>query len=176
MANIGDLEIKERASITVAGVIPDLDGAGIVAEYLTRNSEKPLEWYSNYHHVLGHNLVFGLLVAAAAFAFSKRRWKAAALCLVSFHIHLMSDLAGSRGPDGFQWPIRYLFPFSSTFQLSWSGQWELNAWPNFAVTAAALLLTLYLALRTGRSLVAIFSPSADQALVRALRDRFRRSS
>jgi len=175
VANIGDLEVKEQAAITLAGVTPDLDGVGIVAEYLTRESDRPLEWYSNYHHVLGHNLVFGLLAAGAALAFSKRRWKTSALCFVSFHIHLLCDLAGSRGPDGFQWPIKYLFPLSSTFQLSWNGQWELNAWPNFALTAAALLLTLQLAFKRGRSPLAIFSRSADQAVVKALRDRFRKS-
>src|SRR5215470_8612066 len=31
VANIGDLEVKEQAAITLAGVTPDLDGVGIVA-------------------------------------------------------------------------------------------------------------------------------------------------
>jgi len=28
-------------------------------------------------------------------------------------------MLGSRGPDGYQWPIPYLSPFSSAVQLSW---------------------------------------------------------
>jgi hypothetical protein len=43
--------------VTLAGVVPDIDGLGIVAEYLTRNSRHPLEWFSTYHHAL-HSLPF----------------------------------------------------------------------------------------------------------------------
>ncbi|MDB6125643.1 MAG: rane-bound metal-dependent hydrolase [Pedosphaera sp.] len=57
-ANTADLNRRDRAIVTVAGIIPDLDGIGIVAEVLTRNSAKPLTWWSDYHHVLGHNVGF----------------------------------------------------------------------------------------------------------------------
>src|SRR2546421_7942338 len=36
LANAAPLECKERALVTLAGVIPDLDGLGIVAEVLTK--------------------------------------------------------------------------------------------------------------------------------------------
>ena len=51
------LNRRERAVVTIAGVIPDIDGLGIVAEILTRNSERPLNWWSEYHHAL-HNIGF----------------------------------------------------------------------------------------------------------------------
>src|SRR5919108_3088545 len=94
----------------------------------------PLMWYSEYHHLLGHNIGFGLLLALIGFTLSVRRWTTAGLVLVSFHLHLLSELLGSRSPDGYHWSIPYLLPFSKALQLSWGGQWELNAWQNFVVT------------------------------------------
>jgi hypothetical protein len=158
--------------IAVAGVAPDLDGLGIVAEVLTRNSARPLMWWSEYHHVLGHNLGFGLLLTATAFLLSVRRWVTASLVFVSFHLHLLGDLVGSRGPDGDQWPIPYLLPFTSGWQLAWRGQWELNAWQNFVVTGVALLAVFALAWKRGNSPLEMMSASANRSFVAALRRRF----
>lgn len=135
MANAAKLERREHAWIAIGGVIPDADGLGIVADFLTRNSAQPLNWWGEYHHVLGHNLLFALIFSAAAFAYSTRRWLTALLVFVSFHLHLLGDLMGARGPEGEQWAIHYLWPFSDAGQWVWSGQWALNAWPNFAITA-----------------------------------------
>src|SRR4051812_19127062 len=95
-ANTADLNGRERAIVTIAGIIPDLDGVGIVAEILTRHSAKPLTWFSDYHHVLGHNLGFCLLVTGLAFLFTGRKLKVAILVLISFHLHLLCDLVGAR--------------------------------------------------------------------------------
>ena len=176
VANAAPLGRRERAIVTLAGVAPDLDGLGAIPELLARHSDHPLEWFSEYHHVLGHNLGFGLVVTAAAFGLSsglsKRRWTTAGLAFVTFHLHLLSDVAGARGPDGDQWPIPYLLPFSSAWQWTWSHQWALNAWPNFALTGAALGLTLYLAWLRGFSPLEMVSRRADAAFVAALRRRF----
>lgn len=171
-ANAAESDRRERAAIAIAGVIPDADGFGIFAEVMTRDSEHPLLWWSGYHHILAHNLGFGLLTAAVIFLLAKRRWKAAALALVSFHLHLLCDLAGSRGPDGFQWPIRYFWPLSNAWQVTWDGQWELNAWQNVVVTVTALAITFHLAWRRGYSPLEIVSPAADKRLVEVLRKRF----
>jgi hypothetical protein len=85
---------------------------------------------------------------------------------------MLGDLLSGRSPDGTIWTISYLFPVLTDVQLSWSGLWELNAWPNVVITAAALLLTLYLAWRRGFSPVNIFSVHADRAVVATLRNRF----
>jgi hypothetical protein len=115
---------RDRALVTLAGVAPDVDGLGAIADMLTRNSQYPLDWFARYHHSL-HNLGFALLVALAASALANQRGKAAALAFLSCHLHLLEDLIGSRGPDGYQWPIPYLMPFSRTVELSWRGQWAL---------------------------------------------------
>ena len=151
VANTADLTTRDRVVITLAGVAPDIDGLGIVAEILTEHTTSPLLWYSKYHHVWCHNIGFGLLLSVTAFVFGVRRWKTAFLALVVFHLHLLGDLVGSRGPDGYQWPIPYLYPFSDRLKLEWVGQWELNAWPNILITALLLAATIYIAWKKGRS-------------------------
>ena len=173
VANTSDtLNQRERAAITLAGVAPDIDGLGIVAEVLTRNSENPLLWYSNYHHLLGHNLCFSLLLAGVGFMIATKRWLTAWLVLLSFHLHILGDLVGSRGPDGYQWPIYYLYPLTKDWQLTWQGQWELVSWQNILITLAALLWVFILARKRGCSPLKMFSAKADKVFVRALRQRF----
>jgi inner membrane protein len=94
------------------------------------------------------------------------------LALVSFHIHLAEDILGSRGPEGYQWPIPYLEPFSSSLQLMWRGQWMLNSWQNYVITLAFLLVTFWLAWYRGFSPLEMLSEKADAAFVAALRARF----
>jgi inner membrane protein len=173
LANTASLNRKDRALVTLAGVIPDVDGLGAIADLLTRPSAHPLDWFARYHHSL-HNLGFALLIAVAAYALATQRGKVAALAFLSFHLHLLEDLIGARGPDGYPWPIPYLMPFSGALQLSWRGQWALNAWPNFAITMALLLVTFYLAWFRGYSPLDMFSLRADAAFVEALRKRFPR--
>lgn len=173
LANCAKLERRDRALVTLSVVVPDLDGLGIVAELLTRHSQHPLLWFSRYHHSL-HNLAFAVVVSVMAFVLAEQKWKTAALCFLGFHIHLFEDLLGSRGPDGDQWPIPYLAPFSSALQLAWNRQWSLNAWPNFALTITLLLLTFYLAWQRGYSPLEMISLRADRAFVETLRRRFAR--
>ncbi|HYM06563.1 MAG TPA: metal-dependent hydrolase [Terriglobales bacterium] len=173
LANCARLDRTERALVTLACVAPDVDGLGIVPELLTRNSAHPLNWFTLYHHCL-HTLAFSLIVAALSAVLAKQKWKTGWLALLSFHIHLFEDMLGSRGPDGYQWPVPYLSPFSPTVQLSWHGQWALNAWPNIVITTALLLLTLWLAWWRGFSPLEMISAKADSAFVAALRNRFPR--
>lgn len=171
LANCVRLDRKDRALITLACVAPDIDGLGIIPELLTRNSAHPLLWFTQYHHSL-HNLAFALVVAAVSVALARRKWMTGLLALLSFHLHLFEDVLGSRGPDGYQWPIPYLQPFSSSLQFAWRGEWALNAWPNVALTVALLLVTLWLAWRRGFSPLEMISTKADAALVATLRQRF----
>ncbi len=167
------LSKRDRALVCIAGVLPDLDGLGIVVEKLTLHSEQPLYWYATYHHVLAHNLGFGLAVAAGAAALASARTRAALLVLASFHLHLLADLAGSRGPDGSSWPLRYLWPFDG-LELSWQGQWAFNAWPNFAITLALLAWTFRVAAQRGHSPLELVSLRADAAFCATVRRWFSR--
>ena len=171
LANSMAMERRERALVVCAAVVPDVDGLGIIPELLTRNSAHPLLWFSQYHHAL-HTLWFAILVAVAAFLLSRQRWKTTLLVFLSFHLHLFCDLIGARGPDGYQWPIPYLFPFSNSFQLTWHSQWGLNAWPNVVITLVLIFITLWLAWASGRSPLEFVSEKANSAFVHALRSRF----
>lgn len=159
-------------AVVCAGLAPDIDGLGIIPEVLTRHSAHPLLWFSEYHHHL-HTLAFAVMVTAISFLVAKQRWKTALLAFLSFHLHLFCDLIGARGPDGYSWPIPYLLPFSNSLQVSWHGQWALNAWPNFVITAVLIFATLWLAWRTAVSPLEFVSERANEGLVGALRGRFR---
>lgn len=194
LATAAPLNGREKAAVVLAGVIPDIDGLGVVSELLTRNSSHPLLWFSEYHHTL-HTLAFSLLVTSAACFISRRTARSAAcndsflsnrssispraqgltaalLAFVSFHLHLVCDLIGSRGPDGYSWPIPYLAPFSHSLQLTWHGQWVLNGWQNIVITCMLLLATFVAAFQCGSSPLELVSPRANQALVSTLRRRF----
>jgi hypothetical protein len=172
VANIPRLEKRDRAIVTISGLIPDLDGAGAIVEVLTRDTGHPLYWWTDYHHVLGHNIGIGLALLAAGLAAGRRRVMTGLMALSAFHLHLLGDLVGARGPEGFDWPIPYLLPFSDHLQLSWSGQWALNAWPNIVITIVLLTITFYLAWLRGFSPLEMISRRADQAFVGALHKRF----
>ena len=172
VANVDGLERRDRALVTFASVIPDADGLGILTGIAFQDKSAALELYNQYHHVFAHNVFFGFLLVIAGYALSKKKYLTAFLVLVSFHLHLLGDILSGRGPDGEIWTISYLFPVLREIQFSWPGQWELNAWPNFVITVAALLLMFYLAWKRGFSPVSIFSMKADRAFVAALRSRF----
>lgn len=200
LASATPLSRREKAAVVFAGLAPDLDGLGIISELLTRPGSAsaralahigishPLPWFSDYHHTL-HTLAFALLVTLAAwlcsssadFTFGRairkptgpvRPLATALLAFLSFHLHLFCDLIGSRGPDGYQWPIPYLRPFSSRLQLTWGVQWNLNGWQNVLITSGLLYLTFWLGQRRGSSPLELISVNANQAFVQAIRKHF----
>ncbi len=172
VANTNNVDRRERALVTLAGVLPDIDGAGIIIDFFRHGSDPQLELWSKYHHVFGHNVGFGLFLVVVAFALSTRRWMTSLLVFICFHLHLFCDLVGSKGPDGYQWPIPYLLPFSDAWQWIWAYQWQLNAWPNFMITIFVLLLTFFLAWQKGLSPLEMVSAKVNTVFVSALRDRF----
>jgi inner membrane protein len=170
IANAGRFNRRERTVITIAAVVPDIDGLGIIPELLTRHSQHPLLWFSQFHHSL-HTLLFAVIIGVLSFFLSGRKWMPAAFAFFAFHVHLFEDFVGARGPDGYVWPIPYLYPFSGQWTFMWNGQWKLNAWPNVALTIVLLVITIVLAVRRGFSPVEIFSSRADHAVVAALKNR-----
>jgi inner membrane protein len=172
--SVPSLKRRDRALIALAGVAPDIDGLGIVPELLTRHSAHPLDWFSLYHHRL-HNLAFAIVVTAVALILANRTCVTGAMVFASFHVHLFEDVIGARGPDGYQWPVPYLSPLSHAGDITWSHQWALNAWPNFAITITLLAIALYLAWSRGFSPLEMVSPHADHVFVHTLRARFLRA-
>lgn len=172
VANTFRISCRERALVTMAAIIPDFDGAGLIYDVFSHGPGQQSSLWDKYHHVLGHNIGFGLFVCLLTCALSTRRWTISLLALLSFHCHLLGDLVGSRGPDGYQWPIPYLLPFSDAWQWVWRGQWQLNAWPNIAITVGAGFIMFYLAWKRGVSPLEIVSVKANDAFVSTLRNRF----
>jgi inner membrane protein len=160
-------ERRDRVLVTAAAVIPDLDGIGIIPELITRNSSHPLAWFTEYHHLALHNLSAAIMICAVMAVAAKRRMKVFALSLLSYHLHLLGDVLGSRGPDGYQWPIPYLNPLSKV-EWSWKGQWALASWQNLLITIA-MLAASYVVIRMKRiSPAEVFSKRADAAIVNTL--------
>jgi hypothetical protein len=171
IGSLAPVESRDRALITIAAIAADADGLGLAAEWATRESENPLLWWSEYHHVLAHNLAFGVIVAVLGAVLARRKILTAAMILFSFHIHLLGDLVGARGPEGYQWPIPYLYPFSEALNFTWEGQWALNAWPNFVITAGAIAVVFFMGWKKGATPLEMISPKANRALVEAIRRR-----
>jgi hypothetical protein len=146
--------------VTLAGVIPDVDGLTLLAGE---------DAYGTWHHVLTHGALSAVLFSLALATFAVERRRVAFLSLGTFHLHLLCDLVGS-GPG---WPLFYLWPFSRD-ELMWSGQWDLASWQNAIIGLLASLLVLWCAVPLGRTIVELFSVSADAKVVAAVRSRLGR--
>ena len=164
---------RDRALITWASVVPDLDGLGLVADAVVHQFGGTVQWYDRFHHVLTHGLP-GAIACTVLFAcLASERWRAACLVFLSYHLHLLGDFFGSRGgSESAIWPIHYLAPFSDALTVSWSGQWPLTSWQNTTLTVVLMAYAFLLAVQRGYSPVGLFSARADAAFVATLRRRF----
>ncbi|MBI5543334.1 MAG: metal-dependent hydrolase [Deltaproteobacteria bacterium] len=150
---------RDRILVTVAGLAPDLDALALLGGR---------EAFSTYHHVISHGWVAALVVTAAVASAATSRVRTAFVALLTFHLHLLCDLAGS-GPG---WPLLYFWP-ASRHEWYWAGQWNLASWQNSLIAVLAALGCLAMALPFRRTIVEVFSTRADAVLVRALWQRFR---
>ena len=150
-----ELTPRERCLAMVAASAADLDGLGILVSP---------ECYAAYHHVLAHNVLFGVLLAASLTAFSRQRFKTFWLYLALFHLHLILDYFGS----GLGWGIAYWWPFSDHEMLN-PHAWELASWQNVLATAFLLVWTIVIAKRKRRTPIEVIFPSLDRKFVMAFR-------
>jgi len=161
LGNLIDLTPAQRVCCMVATTAADLDGLGIVVSQ---------EAYWNYHHKLGHNLPFAVVLSAALALATARRTrpllKTFGVYFFLAHVHLVLDYFGS-GPG---WPIHYLWPLS-TLQIKNPNAWEFNAWQNKLAALAFLLWTIWIAVRQGRTPLERVMPSLDHQLVAWLQSR-----
>jgi hypothetical protein len=156
-------DATKRRWIAGSGLAADLDGMGVLVDNATGSTQ----FYQEWHHLLGHNLFVGVLLATMAGYFC-RSGAAAAWAWVSFHIHLAGDLVTGRGPDGSGWPVVYGWPLSAR-EWQWAGQIRLDAWPNTALVLVLMAWAVVAAYRTGRSPAELVSSSLDQRIVGAFR-------
>lgn len=166
---------RERIWISLAGVFPDLDGLGVVVDIANRALGQPeMYLFEKWHHVFLHGLPGAVVFVVVAMLFGMRGFRPLAWGFVSFHLHLLCDLVGSRGPTpGEIWAIEYLSPISHALTMQWTFQWALNAWPNQMLTLGLIVWALGRGIRNGATPVSIFSERADSEVVAALRARWR---
>ena len=153
--NLPDLTARERFLCMAAAAAPDLDGLGILVSR---------DLYEGWHHVLGHNLPFGLVLSLALAVRSARRGRAFLVYLACFHLHLVMDYWGS----GADWGIHYFWPFSEGICRS-ANAWELYSWQNTlagSLCAAWMLRIIYV---TGRTPLEWPCPALDPKVTAAVR-------
>jgi len=169
---------RDRRLVTLAGALPDLDGLGMVADVaksLVTGHETTFDYYQKFHHLWLHGWPGALLIAVTLACFGQQRWRVALWCLVTFHLHLVCDLLGSRGPSPADlWPICYSEPLFRHPVWFWKGQWRLDGWQNTLIFLAMFGAALGVAVKRGYSFVEVFSRRLDGLVVVVLRKWFGR--
>jgi hypothetical protein len=161
--------LRDTRLIALAGVLPDADGLGIAVDLFKSPSLDNAFYYQEYHHFLAHGIAGGLVIAGVLAFFAQRRLRVFLWSLLVFHLHLVCDLAGSRGPDARDiWPIYYLGPFSRVPMWSWPWQWPLDGWQNRIISVALFAWALGLAVKRGDSFAGVFNRRLDRVFTGAL--------
>jgi ABC-type cobalamin transport system permease subunit len=157
--------------VALAGILPDLDGLGLLADGVTRAlGWKKTFYYEHYHHYLLHGAFGAVLVTGLLVLFARHKWRVALLCLAVFHLHILCDFVGSRGPRPEDlWPIFYFGPFDKEMMWIWKGQLPLDAWPFRLLAVCLLAAALWMPVRLGYSVVGVFSARFDRVIVEVLR-------
>jgi hypothetical protein len=158
--------------VTLAGILPDADGLGMIVD-IANNALRHTEtffYYGKYHHWYLHGAFGAILTTGVLVCFARQHLRVALLCLFVFHLHLLCDLAGSRGPSPADlWPIYYLGPFSRHWMWIWEGQWRLDGWQNRVITITLFFWALWMASGRTDSVVGVFNRRADRVFVDVLR-------
>lgn len=141
-----------------------------VARSIVSGQPNNFQFYQHYHHVLGHGWPAASVICGLLASFARKRSRAFIWCLVTFHLHLLCDLLGSRGPSpGDLWPICYSEPLFRHPIWFWKNQWRLDGWQNQIIFVLIFATALWRAVRTGNSFVEVFSRKGDAVFVQVLR-------
>jgi inner membrane protein len=127
------LRPRERLACVAAAALADLDGISLLGGW---------DVYARWHHVLGHNIFFGVLLASACAVIGTvpgRRAGLFGLSLALFHLHLLMDYWGS-GPS---WGIAYLWPVNETYWVN-PESWQFGGWQDrFAAVVMLIWMVIY---------------------------------
>jgi hypothetical protein len=157
--------------VTLAGILPDADGLGLILDAVNRLCGwKKTFYYGTYHHYLLHGALGAVVISLGLACFAQRKVRVALMALGVFHLHLLCDFVGSRGPHPEDlWPIFYFGPFDKDPMWIWKGQWRLDSWINRLISVALFGYALWLPIRLGHSVVGVFNRRADRTFVEILR-------
>lgn len=155
VGNLCPITARQRFCCMLAATLADLDGLGIIFGQ---------EAYWDFHHIVGHNLLYGIVLSGILTFVSRGRAGVFGLYLLLFHSHLIMDYWGS-GPD---WPILYWWPFSQSKIVN-PHAWPLFSWQNITAFAVLLAWTCVIAVRRGRTPLEAVMPALDAKIVRRFR-------
>ena len=163
---------RDRKLVTLAGVLPDADGLGIIPDIvgsLISGKECTFHYYQTYHHLLLHGWPGAIAISVLLMFFGRQRWRVLFLCLLTVHLHLLCDIVGSRGPSpGDLWPICYSEPLFRHPIWFWKHQWKLDGRQNQTIFVVIFMAALWLAVKRGCSFVEIISSRLDSTCVKVL--------
>lgn len=170
--------LRDRKLVTLAGVVPDADGLGAVADVIGSwfsGKECTFHYYQQYHHILLHGWPAAIAISILLAIFGRQHWRVLLLCLATFHLHLLCDLVGSHGPTaGDSWPICYSEPLFRHPIWFWKYQWKLDGWQNQTIFLVIFAASLWVAVKQGHSFVELISKRADAVFVEVLRKWYHR--
>ena len=142
---------RGRLFCMLAAALPDVDGVGFFFGE---------EAYWRLHHIVGHNVFFGIVLSVGlAVGSTSRRALAFVAYLACFHLHLLMDFYGS-GPG---WAIHYFWPLDGG-GFSTIDAWPLDSWQNRVAFAALLAWTIGIAVRRRRTPLESIAPRLDAKL------------
>jgi len=164
---------RDRKLVTLAGVLPDADGLGLLVDVVrgfVSGAEPTFHYYHKFHHLLLHGWPGGIAIILLLACFGRNHLRVALYCLIMFHLHLLCDLVGSRGPSlADLWPINYGEPLFRHPIWIWKRQWKLDGWQNQAIFIVVLGVSLWLTVKRGYSVVELVGRKTDAAFVAVLR-------
>jgi len=161
---------RDCGLVALAGILPDLDGLGLIVDWLNSAFGGPdTHYYAKYHHYFAHGAFAAILITLFLTCFARRKWRVATLALLMVHFHLLCDFVGSRGPSPEDlWPIFYFGPFDKDPMWIWEGQWPLDGWQNRIFSYSLLTAALWMATSRGYSFLNMFSNRFDRTFVEVL--------
>ena len=126
-ADVLRLRGRDQALVTWCGVLPDVDGLGLLIDGANRVLGRPGTWfYGEYHHRVLHGLFAGVAIPLALAMVAGNRLRVFIVGVLAVHLHYFCDLIGSRGPGADDiWPLHYLAPFSERWTIQWG--WAVAA-------------------------------------------------
>src|ERR1700755_1925098 len=93
--------------VTLAGILPDVDGLGLIPDVINRVlGRRETFYYQHFHHYILHGIFGAILIAAVLAAFGRQKGRVALWAFLLVHLHLFCDWIGARGPTPDDiWPI-----------------------------------------------------------------------
>ncbi|MEN8127450.1 MAG: metal-dependent hydrolase [Planctomycetota bacterium] len=151
LGNLFGLGKRGRSLAVLAAGLPDIDGLGIIFGPVA---------YWRYHHVICHNLLFGIFLCTILTFFSEQKKRAFTAFFVIFHLHLVMDSFGS----GEDWVIYYLWPFIKQ-PVENPYVWSFFSWQNITTAIIFVLWMIGLVFYAKRTFLEWVMPKLDRQIV-----------